>query len=74
MGFQLTTLVVIGIFWSNRYRVLFTEVDKMQRKMPSRLGILQEGENGKLSLVDGICFHLYISKAPCGDGSLFSQR
>ena len=45
----------------------------MQRKMP-RLGILQEGENGKLSLVDGICFHLYISKAPCGDGSLFSQR
>jgi hypothetical protein len=73
MGFQLTTLVVIGIFWSNCCRVLFKEVYKMQRKIP-RLGILQEGENGKLSLVDGICFHLYISKAPCGDGSLFSQR
>jgi hypothetical protein len=51
MGFQLTTLVVIGIFWSNCCRVLFKEVYKMQRKIP-RLGILQEGENGKASICD----------------------
>lgn len=33
-----------------------------------------EPSKGKLKVKDGITFHLYISTAPCGDGSLFSPR
>ena len=53
-------------------RVLYKEINNC---LAGRESIFMKKENAaKLSLRDGVTFHLYISTAPCGDGALFSPR
>ncbi|XP_050409742.1 double-stranded RNA-specific adenosine deaminase isoform X2 [Patella vulgata] len=50
-------------------RFLYNELDRFVEgeKNP----IFTRSNSGKLSLVDGVKFHLYISRPPCGDASAF---
>lgn len=53
-------------------RVFYKEISKFFAGQES---IFTKGPNArKLSLREGISFHLYISTAPCGDGALFTPR
>lgn len=53
-------------------RVLYQEVYRLQREKRDTLGMLKVLPNGRIALKSGIKLHLYISKAPCGDGSVFT--
>ncbi|XP_052100074.1 double-stranded RNA-specific adenosine deaminase-like isoform X2 [Mytilus californianus] len=53
-------------------RVLYQEVYRLKREKRDTLGMLKVLPNGRIALQSGIKIHLYISKAPCGDGSVFT--
>ncbi|KAL5007227.1 hypothetical protein ScPMuIL_016033 [Solemya velum] len=53
-------------------RFLYRQLKKFDPDKPDHL--FEMLPSGKLSLKEGITFHLYISTAPCGDGALFSPR
>ena len=55
-------------------RVLYQEVCRLKKENKGTLGMLKRLPSGKIALQNGIKLHLYISKAPCGDGSVFTLR
>ncbi|XP_069138167.1 double-stranded RNA-specific adenosine deaminase-like isoform X2 [Argopecten irradians] len=52
-------------------RFLYHQIQKVIQG--HRSNVLQLVQTGKLVLVSGVMFHLYISTAPCGDGALFTR-
>ncbi|VDI11131.1 Hypothetical predicted protein [Mytilus galloprovincialis] len=53
-------------------RVLYKEVCRLKKEGKDTLGMLKVLPNKRIALQNGIKLHLYISKAPCGDGSVFT--
>ncbi|XP_063432281.1 double-stranded RNA-specific adenosine deaminase-like isoform X2 [Mytilus trossulus] len=53
-------------------RVLYQEVCRLKKEGTDTLGMLKVLPNDRIALQNGIKLHLYISKAPCGDGSVFT--
>ncbi|CAG2253114.1 ADAR [Mytilus edulis] len=53
-------------------RVLYQEVCRLKKENKGTLGMLKRLPSGKIALQNGVKLHLYISKAPCGDGSVFT--